>query len=79
MNQIEKNIQIFLNEQIQNNQSFIMIRNDSFCINIGNYTINNLIQALFLYENKQILIKMDISILKFLKNETAKFIIINPY
>ena len=72
MNQIEKNIQIFLNEQIQNNQSFIMVRNDSFCINIGNYTINNLIEALFLYENKHI---DQISIIQL--NSLNKLILIN--
>ena len=72
LNSIEKNIQIFLNEQIQNNQSFIMVRNNSYCINIGNYTMNNIIEALNLYKNK----KFDqISIIQL--NSSNKLILIN--
>ena len=69
---MEKKIQIFLNEQVQNNQSFIMVRNDISCNNIGNYTMNNLIEALFLFKEKHI---DQISIIQL--NSLNKLILIN--
>ena len=53
MNKIEKEINLFLTEQIQNNQSFIMVRNNISCMNMGHYNLDNINRAIFLYNNKK--------------------------
>ena len=53
MNKIEKEIKSFLIEQIQNDQSFIMIRNNISCMNIGHYNLDNINIAIFLYNKKK--------------------------